>query len=287
MVRYPKEERRSVGNLENMKIRTASGAEVPFSQVAEYKAQPSYSAINRVDGERSVTISASVDKALAEPMKITKELQDKVLPKLAEKYGIETALEGASLEEADAMTDLALGFLLALFVIYALLAIPLKSYTQPLIIMSVIPFGLIGAILGHMLLGLSVSIMSLFGLIALAGVVVNDSLVMVDFVNESRRNGVPLKEAVVGAGTRRFRPIMLTSLTTFLGLAPIVLEKSLQAQIVVPMAVSLAYGILFATVITLLLIPALYVILDDFLGVFRSKKAEDTTYTVHELPQQK
>lgn len=287
MVRYPKQERRSVGNLENMKIRTASGAEVPFSQVAEYKAQPSYSAINRVDGERSVTISASVDKALAEPMKITKELQEKILPKLAEKYGIETALEGASLEEADAMTDLAMGFLLALFVIYALLAIPLKSYTQPLIIMSVIPFGLIGAILGHMLLGLSVSIMSLFGLIALAGVVVNDSLVMVDFVNESRRNGMPLKEAVVGAGTRRFRPIMLTSLTTFLGLAPIVLEKSLQAQIVVPMAVSLAYGILFATVITLLLIPALYVILDDFLGLFRSKKPEDTKYQVDELPLQK
>lgn len=287
MVRYPKEERRSVGNLENMKIRTASGAEVPFSQVADYKAQPSYSAINRVDGERSVTISASVDKALAEPMKITKELQEKVLPQLAQKYGIETALEGASLEEADAMTDLALGFLLALFVIYALLAIPLKSYTQPLIIMSVIPFGLIGAILGHMLLGLSVSIMSLFGLIALAGVVVNDSLVMVDFVNESRRNGMPLKEAVVGAGTRRFRPIMLTSLTTFLGLAPIVLEKSLQAQIVVPMAVSLAYGILFATVITLLLIPALYVILDDFLGLFKSKKPEDTTYPVDELPLQK
>ncbi len=287
MVRYPKEERRSVGNLENMKIRTATGAEVPFSQVAEYKAQPSYSAINRVDGERSVTISASVDKALAEPMKITKELQEKVLPLLAQKYGIETALEGASLEEADAMTDLALGFLLALFVIYALLAIPLKSYTQPLIIMSVIPFGLIGAILGHMLLGLSVSIMSLFGLIALAGVVVNDSLVMVDFVNESRRNGMPLKEAVVGAGTRRFRPIMLTSLTTFLGLAPIVLEKSLQAQIVVPMAVSLAYGILFATVITLLLIPALYVILDDFLGLFKSKKPEDAAYPVDELPLQK
>ncbi|KKL02353.1 efflux RND transporter permease subunit [Rheinheimera mesophila] len=287
MVRYPKEERRSVGNLENMKIRTASGAEVPFSQVAEYTAQPSYSAINRVDGERSVTISASVDKALAEPMKITKELQEKVLPQLAQKYGIETALEGASLEEADAMTDLALGFLLALFVIYALLAIPLKSYTQPLIIMSVIPFGLIGAILGHMMLGLSVSIMSLFGLIALAGVVVNDSLVMVDFVNESRRSGMPLKDAVIGAGTRRFRPIMLTSLTTFLGLAPIVLEKSLQAQIVVPMAVSLAYGILFATVITLLLIPALYVILDDFLGMFKSKKVEETTYPVDELPLQK
>lgn len=287
MVRYPKEERRSVGNLENMKIRTATGAEVPFSQVAEYKAQPSYSAINRVDGERSVTISASVDKAVAEPMKITKELQEKLLPQLAEKYGIETALEGASLEEADAMMDLAMGFLLALFVIYALLAIPLKSYTQPLIIMSVIPFGLIGAILGHMLLGLSVSIMSLFGLIALAGVVVNDSLVMVDFVNESRRNGIPLKEAVIGAGTRRFRPIMLTSLTTFLGLAPIVLEKSLQAQIVVPMAVSLAYGILFATVITLLLIPALYVILDDFLSLFRSKKPEETMYPADELPLQK
>ncbi|MFC4656376.1 efflux RND transporter permease subunit [Rheinheimera marina] len=287
MVRYPKDERRSVGNLENMKIRTSSGAEVPFSQVASYRMQPSYSAINRVDGERSVTISASVDKALAEPMKITKELQDIMLPELAQKYGVETALEGASLEEMEAMRDLALGFLLAFFVIYALLAVPLKSYTQPLIIMSVIPFGFIGAVLGHMLLGLSVSIMSLFGLIALAGVVVNDSLVMVDFVNESREEGVPVRDAVIQAATRRFRPIMLTSLTTFLGLAPIVLEKSLQAQIVVPMAVSLAYGIVFATLITLILIPSLYMILADFTGKSASKKAAAADYKAEEFTAQK
>ena len=156
------------------------------------------------------------------------------------------------------------GAMFALFMIYALMAIPLRSYSQPLIIMSVIPFGTIGALVGHWILGIEVSMMSFFGIIALAGVVVNDSLILVDFVNRERKLGVPLIQAVNDAARKRFRAILLTSLTTFFGLIPIVLETSLQARIVIPMAASLAFGILFATVITLFLIPSLYLILDDF-----------------------
>lgn len=272
MVRYPKTERSSIGNLENMRIRTSNGGVVPFSQVASYQLQPSYSAINRVNGMRAVSISAAADKALIEPSKVVKEIREKTLKQLAEKYpGISSELEGNTQDEADAMVDLAKAAVFALFCIYALMAIPLKSYSQPLIIMSVIPFGLVGAVLGHLLLDLSMSIMSIFGLVALAGVVVNDSLIMVDFVNKAREEGIPIKQAVVDAGTQRFRAIMLTSLTTFVGLAPIVLERSLQAKVVVPMAVSLAFGILFATIITLLLIPALYLVLDDIKRLFSKK----------------
>jgi len=265
MVRYPRSERSSVGALESIRIRTAAGGEVPFSQIASYRLQPSFSAITRINGVRAVTVTAAVDKSKVEPSRIIKELQEGTLKDLVQRYsGLHTSLGGASLDEADAVKDLLMAAFLALFGIYALMAIPLKSYSQPLLIMSVIPFGLVGALIGHLLLGLDLSIMSVFGLIALAGVVVNDSLIMVDFVNEARAKGVALKDAVVNAGTQRFRAIMLTSLTTFLGLAPIVLERSLQAKVVVPMAVSLAFGILFATVITLLLIPVLYLILEDF-----------------------
>ncbi|MBU2277648.1 MAG: efflux RND transporter permease subunit [Gammaproteobacteria bacterium] len=283
MVRYPRDERSSIGNLENMRIRTSSGGVVPFSQVASYTLQPSYSAINRVNGIRAVSISAAADKALIEPSKVVKEVREKTLVELSAKYpGITSELEGNTQDEADAMVDLAKAAVFALFCIYGLMAIPLKSYSQPLIIMSVIPFGLVGAVIGHMVLGLSMSIMSVFGLVALAGVVVNDSLIMVDFVNRAREEGITVKKAVVDAGTQRFRAILLTSLTTFVGLAPIVLERSLQAKVVVPMAVSLAFGILFATVITLVLIPALYVILDDFKGLFRSKQPAAGKTTVAE-----
>lgn len=281
MVRYPRDERSSIGNLENMRIRTSNGGVVPFSQVATYTLQPSYSALNRVNGMRAVSISAAADKALIEPSKVVDEVRKKTLKELSVKYpGITSELEGSTQDEADAMVDLAMAAVFALFCIYGLMAVPLKSYSQPLIIMSVIPFGLVGAVLGHMALGLSMSIMSVFGLVALAGVVVNDSLIMVDFVNRAREEGIRVKEAVVNAGTQRFRAILLTSLTTFVGLAPIVLERSLQAKVVVPMAVSLAFGILFATVITLLLIPALYVILDDIQGLFRRKQPITNATTV-------
>ena len=154
-------------------------------------------------------------------------------------------------------------FAISLMIIFALLAIPLRSYSQPLIIMSVIPFGVVGAMFGHMVLGMTMSGLSMFGIIAVAGIVVNDSLVMVDFVNKARAEGVPIKEAVMQAGARRFRAILLTSVTTFIGVLPIIMETSLQAQIVIPMAVSLAFGVLFATVITLILIPCQYVALED------------------------
>ena len=205
-------------------------------------------------------------------------MKNKVIKEITDKYeGVTGELDGASQDEMDAQVDLMKAGVFALFCIYALMAIPLRSYSQPLIIMSVIPFGLVGAVVGHMVLGLSMSIMSIFGLVALAGVVVIDSLVMVDFVNRAREEGLSVRDAVSQAGAQRFRAILLTSLTTFVGLAPIVLERSLQAKIVVPMAVSLAFGILFATIITLVLIPALYVILEDVKNLFRSKQNKQDT----------
>ncbi|MDX1509453.1 MAG: efflux RND transporter permease subunit, partial [Woeseiaceae bacterium] len=163
--------------------------------------------------------------------------------------------------------------IVALFLIYALIAIPLHSYSQPLLIMSVIPFGIIGAVIGHVVMGMSISMFSLFGIIALAGVVVNDSLILVDFINKARIQGVPLRQAVIDAGTQRFRAIMLTSFTTAAGLTPILLERSVHAQAVIPTAISLSFGIIFATVITLFLIPALYMLQQDGLRFFREKWA--------------
>ncbi|MEC8224536.1 MAG: efflux RND transporter permease subunit, partial [Pseudomonadota bacterium] len=180
-------------------------------------------------------------------------------------------------EEMDSVAEQVRDFALSMMIIFALLAIPLRSYSQPFIIMSVIPFGVIGAMFGHMILGMTMSSLSVFGIIAVAGVVVNDSLVMVDFVNKARAEGVAIKEAVMQAGARRFRAILLTSITTFIGVLPIIMETSLQAKIVIPMAVSLAFGVLFATVITLILIPCQYVALEDFkrlIGKLRGKKAE-------------
>jgi len=183
---------------------------------------------------------------------------------LARHPGVSYGLEGASQEQVDLLRNLSIASVAALFLIYALIAIPLHSYSQPFIIMSVIPFGIIGAVIGHIILGISVSMFSLFGLVALAGVVVNDSLIMIDFVNKARVSGMTVREAVIESGTQRFRAIILTSMTTAAGLMPIILERSLQAQTVIPMAVSLSFGILFATVITLFLIPSLYMLQLDF-----------------------
>jgi multidrug efflux pump subunit AcrB len=271
MVRFPRDERDSVGYLDNMRIRTPDGGRVPFHAVAEVEMAESPTTIRRFDRERSVRVSAEVDKENYEPGKITNDILTKELPEVLALYpGVKHRLSGASQAQQEVQQDLVKGALFALFLIYALMAIPLRSYAQPLIIMSVIPFGTIGALIGHLLLGLEVSMMSFFGIIALAGVVVNDSLILVDFVNRERRLGVPLIQAVNDAARKRFRAILLTSLTTFFGLIPIVLETSLQARIVIPMAASLAFGILFATIITLFLIPCLYMILND-IGNLRQK----------------
>lgn len=273
MVRYPLSERQSLGNLENMRVRTSDGREVPFNAVAEAVQADGYSTISRVNGVRSVNVRARVDKDRVEPFAIIRDLRSERVPEILAQYpNVRFGLEGASQEEQDALGSLAIGFTLAMFGIYALMAIPLRSYAQPLIIMSVIPFGIIGAVAGHLILGMPISILSLFGIIALAGVVVNDSLILVDYVNQSREDGLNMRQSVVDAGCARFRAIVLTSLTTFAGLLPIVLERSLQAQMVIPMAVSLAFGILFATVITLLLIPCLYIVLEDIKNLFKSNK---------------
>jgi len=273
MVRYPEEERRSIADLENMRIRTADGDEVPFSSVAEVSFGQAYSSITRQNRKRVVTVSADVDPERVEPGAVITEISDEFIPGLLSRYpGVGYGLEGASLEEKELVRNLTLASIAALFLIYALIAIPLKSYSQPFIIMSVIPFGLIGAVVGHVVMGSAISMFSLFGLIALAGVVVNDSLIMVDFINTARNQGIPVRQAVIESGTQRFRAIILTSLTTAAGLMPIMLEKSVQAQFVIPMAISLSFGIVFATVITLFLIPALYILQLDFGVRFRATK---------------
>ena len=266
MVRYPREERESRGNLTSMYIRTEARDEVPFTSVADIEERTSPATITRTWGKRSANVSANVERTITQPGKIVTEVMDgEFARELNLRYpSVKIDLGGASLEESEMLTRITYTFALALFGIYALMAIPLKSYLQPLIIMGVIPFGIIGALIGHLVLGIDFSALSLLGIVALAGVVVNDSIIMVDFVNQSVEGGMSITKAAINAGTRRFRAIMLTSLTTFFGLLPILLETSLSAQMIVPMAVSLAFGILFATVITLILIPCLYVILNDF-----------------------
>ena len=261
MVRYPRSERISIGNLENMWIRLPDGRELPFNAVAEYSLERGYNSIRRINGRRTVSVEANANTSLVEPGAVMASVRSTILPEMATRYpGVEFGLGASAREQASSVNEMILGFLYALLGIYVLMAIPLKSYLQPLMIMTVIPFGLIGAVIGHWIVGIPMNAISLLGFFALAGVVVNDSLILVHYINRRVAEGVPTIAAAVEAGTVRFRPILLTSLTTFCGLIPIVLEKSMHAQMVTPMAVSLAFGILFATGITLLLIPSLYAI---------------------------
>lgn len=270
MVRYPEEDRKSLGDLESMRIRTHDGSEVPFTRAAYVEEGRGFSEINRTDRKRVINVTASVDSKAANAEEILADLETTVLGNLTSDYpGLVYDLEGEEKERKDSLGSLLIGFLMAQFLIYCLLAVPFRSYTQPFIIMAAIPFGFVGAIIGHLIMGFNLSILSMFGLVALTGVVVNDSLLLVNFANERRRAGAEMREAVMKAAQRRFRPIILTSLTTSLGLTPIILEKSMQAQFLIPMAISLGFGILFATLITLLLIPSLYLILEDFLKLLK------------------
>jgi len=270
MVRYPEAERRSLSNLEEMRVRSPSGGEIPFSVAGTVELGRGYAAINRVDQRRTVNVTADVDTEKANANQIIADLRDRVLPEiLTDHPRVRYTFEGQQQEQRETLTSVVRGFFFALLVIYVLLAIPFESYLQPAIIMLAIPFGLIGAVWGHVAVGIDLTLLSGFGIVALTGVVVNDSLVMVDFINRRYKESGSLKEALRQAGSERFRPIVLTSLTTFVGLLPLLLEKSLQAQFLIPMAVSLAFGVLFATVITLLLVPVTYTILEDFKGLFR------------------
>jgi multidrug efflux pump subunit AcrB len=265
-VRYPESERRSLESLDSMRIRTPDGAEVPFVEVASADYGRGFSQIRRVDRNRTINVTADVNKETADVEAIKRDLREFLGPEAKRYAGVSFSLEGEAREQRESFGSLGYGLMFVLFVIYCLLAIPFRSYLQPLIVMSVIPFGAAGAMLGHMIMDMSLTIMSLMGMLALTGVVVNDSLVLVDYINRRRAEGMALMEAVATAGVARLRPVLLTSLTTFAGLTPLIFEKSTQAQFLIPMAVSLGFGILFATFITLILVPLNYLLLEDFRG---------------------
>jgi multidrug efflux pump subunit AcrB len=274
-VRLPEDERNAIADVEGYLIRTPTGAEVPLGRAASVSYGNSPTTIRRTDGQRVLTVTADVDPEVVSGQQVSSQLENEILPALAGQYlGLTYTFGGEQQEQQESFGALFQGFLLALVVVYALLAIPFGSYTQPLIVMAAIPFGIIGAILGHLLLGLSVGIMSMFGIIGLSGVVVNDSLVMIDFINELERNGTPARKAIMEGAKARFRPIMLTSLTTFLGVAPLVFERSLQAQFLIPMAAALGFGIIVATAVLMLIVPALAMVQFDAAARRAGRRAE-------------
>ena len=269
MVRLPIDERRSVADLKDILIRTPNGGRVPLSHVATLVPGQSPSTITRIDRYRTLNVSADVEKTDTNMTVLQADLKT-YLDELVQQYpGVSHSLEGEAKEQRESFGSLLWGMVFVFFVIYGLLAIPFKSYLQPLVVMSIIPFGMIGAVIGHWIMAMELTIMSLLGMLALIGVVVNDSLVLVDFINKKRSEGLDLMEAVKTAGVARFRPVMLTSLTTFIGLMPLLFEKATQAQFLIPMAVSLGFGIIFATFITLLLIPVNYMLMERFQGWFK------------------
>jgi multidrug efflux pump subunit AcrB len=269
MVRYPKLTREAYSSLKHTVIKTPQGREVMLGDVAEISEKPGISYIRREDGYRTVYVYGNIDEEVVEPNAVTKRIDDEILPELIKMFpSVKTKLGGAIEEQQAQTNEQIVFFIIGMLLVYILLAIPLKSYSQPLIVMSVIPFSLVGALWGHVAFGLDLSLMSLYGIIAAAGVVINDSLVMTDFVNQARKAGHSIKEAVIEAGCARFRAITLTSITTFVGVLPIMFETSLQAMFVIPMAVSLGFAVVFATLITLLLVPCLYIILTDIGNIF-------------------
>jgi preprotein translocase subunit SecF len=265
ILRYPEQERATLASLQNMTIRTPGGVAVPFAEVASLEPGRTPAAITRIDRNRTMNVTADANKEQANLEAIKSDLETFLQEAIRFYPNVKYSLEGEAREQRDSFNTLIFGLAGVLFAIYALLAIPFRSYLQPLIVMTAIPFGALGAVLGHWLMDLDLTIMSLMGILALTGVVVNSSLVLVDFINRlQREQGMSVAEAVKVAGVARFRPVLLTSLTTFAGLTPLIFDKSTQAQFLIPMAVSLGYGVLFATFTTLLIIPVNYLILHDF-----------------------
>ncbi|MGD2013716.1 MAG: efflux RND transporter permease subunit [Desulfobacterales bacterium] len=271
MVRLPREERASEYNLEQMILRTPGGIEIPLREAVELTRGRAYTTIDRRDGRRIVTVSADV-RPRSEADQVTQSLMADTLPMLQQKYpGLTYGFEGRQADRRESIQSLLKGLLMALVVIYAMLAVPFNSFVQPMIIMMSIPFGIVGAVIGHLIMGYSLSVMSMFGVVALSGVVINDSLVLINFANRERSAEMNADDAIYSAGIQRFRPVLLTTLTTFGGLAPMIFETSRQARFLIPMAVSLGFGIVFATLITLVLVPSLYMIVEDLKNLFSSR----------------
>jgi multidrug efflux pump subunit AcrB len=259
MVRYPKQDRTQVDTLDNMRIRTPNGTEVPFYSVAQANYVPGYTRINRQDRQRSVKVSAGPTAGKLTIDEMAGVLFGEIGPELQQLYPEVVLNKDEQLaEQSEFFAAAAKLFVLALGMIYILMAVEFKSYLKPLGVLSAVPFGIMGAVFGHFIMGLNFSVLSFLGVLAASGVVVNDNLVLIDRINQLREEGLAVKEALMRAGQERFRPIILTSLTTFIGLAPILLETSMQARFLIPMIASLAFGVLFATVVTLVFVPCLY-----------------------------
>jgi multidrug efflux pump subunit AcrB len=272
LVRFPISERRTIASLNEMLITAPNGRQIPLANVADIKPGRGPSQITRIDGYRVLNVTADVDKDNTNMVVLLADLQGYVDSLLIKYPSISYIMEGEQARQAETFGSLSFGIIIVLFAIYCLLALPLKSYVQPILVMSIIPFGIIGAIIGHWVMGVTLTILSILGLLALTGVVINDSLVLVDFINQRHRaGGEKLLSAVERAGVVRFRPVMLTSVTTFFGLLPLLMDQSSSAQFLVPMAISLGFGILFATLITLILVPTNIMIADDISRYFKSR----------------
>ena len=270
VLKFPIEQRKSLDNLRSMLIRTPKGQSVPFSEVATLTFAQSPSRIQRINQQRTVHITADANKQNTDLEAVKRGLLEFMDVTIKNYPGLQFTLEGEAADQKKSFKTLKYGIIGVLFIIYALLAIPFGSYTKPFIVMSVIPFGIVGAVIGHWIMGMNLTIISSLGMLALSGVVVNDSLVLVDYINKKRQEGMKLHQAVQVAGVARFRAVILTSLTTFIGLMPLLFEKSTQAQFLIPMAVSLGFGILFATMITLIIVPVNYLIYEQFKGYILS-----------------
>lgn len=282
MVRLPKEDRRSFDTLDEMRIRTGAGGEVPFESVADVDYQRAYTSIQRTDRQRTLTVKANVNKDIANTAEIVTDIQAKFVDQWKLKYpDVEVSFEGQQKNQQEFVSSLVSGFGLALIAIYILLAVAFNSYSQPFIILTALPFAYMGAVLGHFFLGMDLSLYSVMGIVAAAGVVVNDNLVLLDYINSLRKNGETALRAVEIAAEERFRPIFLTSFTTFIGLAPMMFETSLQAQFLIPTVVSLAFGVLYSTIATLFLVPIVYLYFNDLrkniLGLFKGISPDKIT----------
>jgi len=261
-VRYPREQRQSLADFEEVNIRDLSGSERPLNELADIEIGRSYSAIHRLDQMRSTTITADVDEDVGNAFQITQEMQQTLVPMLAERFpNLRVRWEGQQEQTNDSMTSMFYGFIAVMFGMYFLFTIEFRSYLQPVLVLSIIPFGACGAIFGHVVMGLTFTLFSIYGLVALSGIIVNDSIVLIDFINRRVTEGLSLTDAIIDAGRRRCRPVLLTSLTTIGGMFPILMESSRQAQVLIPMATSLSFGLVFGTVLVLILAPVGYYIL--------------------------
>lgn len=282
MVRLPKQDRQSFDTMDDMRIRTGAGNEVPFEAVADVKYQRAYTSITRTDRQRTLTVKANVEKETANANEIVEDIKAKYVDEWKSKYpDVEVSFEGQQKRQMEFTNSLISGFGVALIAIYILLAVAFNSYSQPFIILTALPFSYMGAVLGHFFLGMDISLYSILGIVAAAGVVVNDNLVLLDYINKIRARGESALRAVEIAAEERFRPIFLTSFTTFIGLAPMMLETSVQAQFLIPTVVALAFGVLFSTIATLFLVPIVYLYLNDFrknvLGLFKGTSPDQIT----------